>query len=390
MPQAGLGRPPGVLDLEGVAVGLRARARRSPPAPHARNALNPAVLSRTRGAEHRPDVAVAGPGEQPPRPRPVLHAAPGDVARADRHVGVVERVEQRRQPVRAGGRGRRPSARSGRSRARAPTRTRPGTPHRARPCPAAPAGPDPLTEPRELPDDRGGPVGAVVVDDEHVGVRHRGVDRLEQSLDVVGLVVGRHDHDAALHGSSSLTHGSTVPPQLVLGARGGRADPAPQVDGAAADVSDDVVARRDPVGDAVHREPVHRAAAAHDDPRRRRPDRPGRRAAASMSGSSVRDGRLHRYGYGEAMPVAEQDVRVAEGGQHGVAGTGRAVHRPADGVVPGDGDGLASRDRGRRHRRGDGRGHRHAGPPGAPAPLRRGRPRAAPAASAVTGTAWIR
>jgi hypothetical protein len=56
---------------------------------------------------------------------------------------------------------------------------------------------DALVPAGQLVDDAPGPVRRVVVHDQHVRRGHRGVDLREQLRDVLGLVVGRNDDQAA-------------------------------------------------------------------------------------------------------------------------------------------------------------------------------------------------
>src|SRR4249919_1212840 len=74
-------------------------------------------------------------------------------------------------------------------------------------------------------------VGAVVIDDEHVGVGHRPPNRLEEGLDVLRLVIGGHDDHRSrrpgiLHGRrcyrrSRVRHGAVATPRAGTGVPGG-------------------------------------------------------------------------------------------------------------------------------------------------------------------------
>ena len=107
-----LGAPVGQLDLEGVAVGVDARARsmrlQHPPA----EALEAAGEVADRHAEHGARVPGAAAAHEPPHAAPVAHPAAGHVARA--------RARGRRpSPPRSGAAGP-----PGRARSRRPSRAR--------------------------------------------------------------------------------------------------------------------------------------------------------------------------------------------------------------------------------------------------------------------------
>ena len=97
-PQAAPQRAVGQLDLEGVAVRADRRVVDRLAARAARKHLKPPVRSRTGTRRTRARVQAAAARDDAPEQRPVLDAAAGHVARAEREVGAVaHRGQQARQ-----------------------------------------------------------------------------------------------------------------------------------------------------------------------------------------------------------------------------------------------------------------------------------------------------
>ena len=185
------GRAPRVLDLEAVAVRDRVQDA------DARQCVAAEGLVTGRHVVHgepedQPDVDIPSPGDEPARQRPVAQRSAGDVARPDRDICRLERLEQGRESLRRVRQvgvhlddGVVPGVE--RPREAGPVRrTEALLPRAAQQVHAVPVH-------RVGPHQIGGAVGAVVVDDQDVAVA-RCEHSVEQGPDVACFAVGRgHD-----------------------------------------------------------------------------------------------------------------------------------------------------------------------------------------------------
>src|SRR6187200_379798 len=192
-PQAEPAGTPRVLDLEAVAVGLRADR---PDLLERRTAegLEPGRRVPDRDPEEDADVDVAAPGYGPTAQRPVAYSSAAHVAGPDGDVGVIQRGEEGGEPL---GRVRQVSVH---------LHDRVVRPAQGPSEPGAVGGAeafllrtreqvDAVLECGVVGDPCSRAVGAAVVHDEHVDVRRLPQDGVQQGDDALGLVVGRDDND---------------------------------------------------------------------------------------------------------------------------------------------------------------------------------------------------
>src|SRR4051794_12151416 len=205
-PDAGTGahRPPGPVDLEAVAlagdvVEGQPVDQLGPGGPVTAGGIGERQPQRPAG------VPVPHPGQEQTVHRPVGHLSPGHVARTQHEVGGLQGGQQVRQLF-------------GRVRAIgihlhedvvavAAAPPEPGDVGRAQPLLGGPAEHvHAWVDGRQRLGELAGPVRGAVVDDQGMGTGDTRVQAHEDPLEVLPLVVGRHDHQDAVAHAPSLPH----------------------------------------------------------------------------------------------------------------------------------------------------------------------------------------